>query len=113
MLRGNRLKELRVTRGITQDDLGKVLGVTKASICCYEKGTRTPTIENLLDLVDYFGVSSDYLLGTDKIVFTKKDKPKTYLMTDEEVRLIEYLRKSINYETLIKDPLILISKLNN
>lgn len=113
MLKGNRLKELRVTRGITQDDLGKVLGVTKASICCYEKGTRTPTIKNLLDLIEYFGVSSDYLLGADKIGFTKKEKSKTFLMTDEEVELINFLRKVKNYEKLIKDPLILISKLNN
>lgn len=113
MLRGSRLKELRLTRGVTQEELGKVLGVTKASICCYEKETRTPTLENLVDLVNYFGVSADYLLGNDKFVVTRKAKPKTYLMTEEEVVLIEYLRKSKDYNILISDPLILISKLNN
>ena len=112
MLIGSRLKELRITRGVTQEELGKILGVTKASICCYEKGTRTPTIDNLIDLVDYFGVSADYLLGNDKIVLTKKDKPKTYLMTDEEVKFIEYLRRVKDYDKLIKEPLILISKIN-
>ena len=77
MLIGSRLKLLRSSRGITQSELGRILGVTKASICCYEKGTRTPTIENLEDLVNYFGVSADYLLGNDRMVTTNKDKPKS------------------------------------
>lgn len=112
MLIGSRLKELRLARGVTQSELGKVLGVTKASVCCYEKGARTPTIDNLIDLVNYFGVSADFLLGCDKIVLTKKDKPKTYLMTEEEVNFIEQLRKMKNYDSFIKEPLLFISKMN-
>lgn len=100
MLIGSRLKDLRVTRGITQSELGNILGVTKASICCYEKGTRTPTIENLIDLVDYFGVSADYLLGNDRIGIAK-NKPKTIILTNEEVDFIERIRKDKNYEEII------------
>ena len=104
MLIGSRLKLLRSSRGITQSELGRILGVTKASICCYEKGTRTPTIENLEDLVNYFGVSADYLLGNDRMVTTNKDKPKSYLMTEEEVKVIEYLRKQEGYQELMTNP---------
>lgn len=113
MLIGSRLKELRISRGVTQEELGKILGVTKASICCYEKGTRTPTIENLIDLVEYFGVSADYLLGCEKQIMTNKKKPKSYLMTEEEVKFIESLRKIKKYESVINDPLTAISKINN
>ena len=52
MIKGERLKKLRISKNLTQEQLGKVLGVTKASICCYEKGTRTPTLETLLDIVE-------------------------------------------------------------
>lgn len=92
MINGDRLKELRKSNGLTQSKLGEVLGVTKASICCYEKGTRTPTIENLIDLMEFFGVSADYLIGSDIIINVKENKRKT-LMTKEEVKFIELLRK--------------------
>ena len=81
MLRGDRLKELRISKGFSQQDLGDVIGVTKASICCYEKGTRTPTLENLIDLMLFFDVSSDYLIGNDKIITVKDDKTKKVYMT--------------------------------
>lgn len=113
MLIGSRLKELRLSFGVTQEELGKILGVTKASICCYEKGSRTPTIENLIDLINYFGISADYLLGCEKQVTTNSKKPKTYLMSEEEVKFIELLRKTKNYESIIKDPLNIISRINN
>ena len=94
MIKGERLKKLRISKNLTQEQLGKVLGVTKASICCYEKGTRTPTLETLLDIVEFFGVSADYVLGTDIFVSIENKEKKNYLMTKEEIRFIEELRKN-------------------
>lgn len=104
MIKGDRLKELRKSKNITQEELGNVLGVTKASICCYEKGTRTPTIENLIDLMEFFGVSADYLIGSDKIINIKGSKT-CVKMTNEEVKFIELLRKDkFLAEVLLEDP---------
>lgn len=104
MINGKRLKELRKSNGLTQAKLGEVLGVTKASICCYEKGTRTPTIENLIDLMSFFGVSADYLIGSDTTVNIKETKKKAF-MTKEEVKFIELVRKNkFLSEILLEDP---------
>ncbi|MEG2457376.1 MAG: helix-turn-helix transcriptional regulator [Bacilli bacterium] len=104
-LKGDRLKELRLNRGLTQEELGKVIDVTKASICCYEKGSRTPTLENLIDLMMFFDVSSDYLLGNDLIITVKSNKNIKTFMTKEEVTFIEELRKDkFIYEVLLTDP---------
>ena len=65
MLIGKRLKELRKAKGLNQQDLGDLVNVTKVSICCYEKGTRTPNLETFQDLTNVFNVSADYLLGND------------------------------------------------
>lgn len=112
MINGDRLKELRKNNGFTQSKLGEVLGVTKASICCYEKGTRTPTIDNLIDLMKFFGVSADYLIGSDAIVNIKENKRKT-LMTKEEVKFIELLRKNkFLSEILLEDPIRGVEILN-
>lgn len=60
---GKRLKILRSEKKITQEELGKVVNVTKVSISGYENGNRTPDTETLQKLADFFNVSTDYLLG--------------------------------------------------
>lgn len=106
MLIGNRLKEARKKAGLTQEELGNLIGVGKSSICSYEKETRNPTLDNIIELIYVLGVSADYLLGTDKIIKTDVlDNPKYRTMTKEEVAFIEILRKDkIVYEILFQDP---------
>lgn len=87
MLRGDRLKKLRMSMGVTQEDLGNILKVTKSTICCYERGTRTPTLENLIDLSDYFQVSIDYLLGRDVLVRNKNNTLE--FMSEEDLNLMQ------------------------
>ena len=61
LLFGKRLKELRLAAGLTQQQLGDMINVTKVSICCYEKGTSTPTLDTLIDLANTFHVDySDF-----------------------------------------------------
>ena len=61
----NRLKELRLQNGYTQDMLGSFLGVQKAAICKYETGRASLPQEILIRLADLFSVSTDYILGRD------------------------------------------------
>jgi len=78
MLIGKRLKDLRKAKGLNQQDLGNLVNVTKVSICCYEKGTRTPNLETFQDLLNVFNVSADYLLGNDIKVNVVKEGEETY-----------------------------------
>ena len=59
----NRIKELRLAKNITQEELGKVLNVQKAAISKYENGRVEPSIEVLKLASKFFDVSTDYLLG--------------------------------------------------
>jgi len=78
MLIGKRLKELRKAKGLNQQELGNLVNVTKVSICCYEKETRTPNLETFQDLSRVFNVSADYLLGNDVKVNVVKEGEETY-----------------------------------
>lgn len=60
---GERLKKLRTSKRLTQEELGKIVHVSKVSISGYERGERSPDRETLTDLADYFEVSTDYLLA--------------------------------------------------
>lgn len=60
---GERLKELRMEKGIGQATLAKILGVSSGIVCLWETDRSEPTAPNLVKLADYFDVSVDYLLG--------------------------------------------------
>lgn len=60
---GERLKELRLKKRVTQEEVGKVINVSKATIMKYEKGL----VENLKrssieKLANYFNVTPSYLM---------------------------------------------------
>lgn len=58
-----RLKELRVERGLKLKEVAERLNVTIRSISRYEDGTREPSVELIIKFCKLYGVSSDYLLG--------------------------------------------------
>ena len=60
---GSRLKELRTNAGLTQAQLGNLIGVTKSVISYYELQERSPSPDVLIKLSQIFHVSTDYLLG--------------------------------------------------
>lgn len=60
---GRRLLVLRKNKDITQEELGRQIGVGKTTISNYETGYSSPDSDTLTKLADIFGVSTDYLLG--------------------------------------------------
>ena len=58
-----RLKELREEQNLSYRQLGKNTGFSDNSIRRWENGLRTPNIDELIVLAQYFKVSTDYLLG--------------------------------------------------
>lgn len=62
-----RLRDLRINAGLSQEALGQKCGVTKSSINMYERGERSPKVETLEAIADYFNVDMEYLRGTSDI----------------------------------------------
>lgn len=65
-----RLKQLRTKRGMSQSELGKIIGVSPSTIGMYEQERRLPEVPTLKRLASFFNVSVDYLLGNDITVPT-------------------------------------------
>ncbi len=59
----DRLHELRKDRGMSQEELGQLLGVQKTAIYKYEKGLTSIPQNKIAKICDIFGVPADYLLG--------------------------------------------------
>ena len=60
-----RLKELRIEKGIGQVELAKALNLSKGIISLWENGLREPKLSNLIILAQYFQVTIDYLAGIE------------------------------------------------
>ena len=105
VLFGKRLRELRRKSKMTQQQLGDEVNITKVSICCYEKGTRVPSLETLIDLSRIFNVTLDYLIGNDEYIVSDNNASYGLKVSDEEIELIKELRKNQNlYSKMLNDP---------
>ena len=64
---GEKIKELRKLKNISQTELGKILGTTQDTISLWELNKSLPDIEMLKKICIEFSVSSDYMLGLQDI----------------------------------------------
>lgn len=88
---GNRIRELRSDKKITQEELAKVIGVSTSMVGMYETGARRPSFEVLIKISKYFNVSTDYLLGrVSKKKLNEWDKKFNSNKLAEEVKLLEH-----------------------
>lgn len=58
-----RLRELRLNKGLRQEQVAKLIGVNKSAISTYKNDTRQPSFEILVRLANLYRVTTDYLLG--------------------------------------------------
>ena len=94
----NRIRELRKEKGLTQEDLGKVLNVQKAAISKYEIGRVQPGADTLSKIAQYFGVSTDYVLGLDTErgllrFYDPKQSPPSDITTEIVCKITEHSDK--------------------
>ncbi|WP_288763816.1 helix-turn-helix domain-containing protein [uncultured Mitsuokella sp.] len=88
----NRIKELRVTKGLTQEELGNILNVQKAAISKYENGRAEPSVDILRKMTSFFKVSSDYLLGMSELVQPPATPASTPPLSPQEQDLLRKYR---------------------
>ncbi len=87
----DRIKTLRENNDLTQNQLARKLGVTRASVNAWEMGQSSPNIKNVLGMADIFNVSTDYVLGRINDSSIDTDGLTTSDI-DAVYRMIQYLR---------------------
>ena len=63
----NRMQELRQERGISMKDAARALEMPYTTYVNYEKGTREPNSETLINIANFYNTSIDYLLGKSNV----------------------------------------------
>lgn len=95
---GERLKALRISSKLKQEDLAKKINISKSAIGMYERNEREPSYEILEKIASFFEVSIDFLLTGNEIK-TEKNKGNLFFfdmegLDDEE---IEDIKRHIDY----------------
>ena len=104
MLIGKRIKDMRLEKGMSQQELGDLIGVTKVSICGYENGTRTPSLDTFCVLADIFETTTDYLLGREVPVVSDDGNELIGVVSRDDINIINEIKHYPNlYGKLIKD----------
>ena len=58
-----KLREIRLEKGLRQVDVANAMGLTLRAICNYEAGTREPSFDILVKLCNFFDTTPNFLLG--------------------------------------------------
>jgi len=105
MILGYRLKELRKNNNMSQEQLGKLIGVTKVSVSGYENGTRIPSMEILIMILNVFNISADYILGREKNVVCESDNDYMVPMSSDDINIIRELKSLPSlYNSVVINP---------
>ena len=104
---GDRLKELRKSKNLTQEEFGKLFGVAKNTVSYWEANTSKPDIDLIKEIAKYFNVTTDYLLGFNQDDLDKIEKLKTTLkesglMVGDDLTIEEF-EKALKIVEMLKD----------
>ena len=96
MTMGERIKQLRKEKGMTQTDLAQILNVTKGTVSTWETNSRVPGFDTMNALSDLFEKSIDYIMGrSDDATPTTQsaDNLEDLALSQVEADLTEYALK--------------------
>jgi transcriptional regulator with XRE-family HTH domain len=90
---GSRLQALRNKIGLTQEEFAKKFQISKSAVGMYERDEREPSFELVKRFADFFGVTTDYLLGRTDDPNGRSIPEAGERITREERKLLDTVRK--------------------
>ena len=67
MMKFENIRSLRIDNGLTQKQVAQMLGISQNTYSQYEVGILNYPVDAIVKLADYYGVSTDYLLGRTNV----------------------------------------------
>ena len=98
-----RLRDLRNEKGKTQEEVANHLNISRTTMAKLETGSRNTDPSILYDLAQYYGTTTDYLLGLTNITRARETLPACDELgiSDTATTVLEYLRDRGRYSRLI------------
>ena len=107
MTLGQKLKELRTLKGLTQKELADKLHVSFQTVSKWENGENEPDIATLKELASMFNCSVDYLIGQDEFEkspsSSTEGSSQTVIIHQKEMHVCEHCKKDIPENDLVME----------
>jgi transcriptional regulator with XRE-family HTH domain len=111
MLIGERIRESRRAKELTQQQLADILNVSKTVISGYENNTKSPTINNLEKLIAALDVNADYLFGRDVLAVSEDEKIVN--LSKQDLEILDNIKSNRKlYHSLYVNPQRTIKKIS-
>lgn len=91
---GKNIKRLRQNKGLTQEQLGEILGITGQAVSKWENGSALPDLPALPTLAEYFGITIDELMGYKLNALTYKEQFVRFMIGNGILQTGEFKLKS-------------------
>lgn len=98
MTMGDRLKELRRERSLSQEIVAQSIGITRSAYSHYEINNRQPVYETLIKLASFFEVTTDFIIDGD----TRGTEPQVAADAAEIIRLLNNMDEDKRKESIDK-----------
>jgi transcriptional regulator with XRE-family HTH domain len=85
-----RLRQLRENAGYTQEEIAKRLKISEKQYSLWERGKANPNYDSLIDLVTFFNVTADYLMGRTE---HPQGYPAQQGLSEDERAIIDLYRR--------------------
>ncbi|GMK46120.1 MULTISPECIES: helix-turn-helix transcriptional regulator [Paenibacillus] len=95
---GDRLKELRRERSLSQEIVAQSIGITRSAYSHYEINNRQPVYETLIKLASFFEVTTDFIIDGD----TRGTEPQVAADAAEIIRLLNNMDEDKRKESIDK-----------
>ncbi|MCQ6560298.1 helix-turn-helix domain-containing protein [Paenibacillus mendelii] len=99
MTMGDRLRELRLRKSISQEEVAKQIGITRSAYSHYEINNRQPVYETLKKLAALFNVSLDYIIGGEQ---SAKADPQVMPEALEIIRILNSMDQDKRKQSIAK-----------
>jgi transcriptional regulator with XRE-family HTH domain len=96
---GNRIRELRKKKELSQSELGEMVNLSYGGIAAMEQGRSNPSAEVIIKLSKVFEISADYLLtGKEEAATISPDEQEIIKAVREDAALFNTLKKTIDFK---------------
>ena len=106
---GVRLRQLRIENGETCEELAKKMGIARSTLSHWETNRRSASIDQIIWLANYFGVTVDYMVGTSD----KKDTSVLHATVNGHNLQIKYRPGDMDHDFSMDDAMKVIEKLES
>lgn len=90
----DKIQELRKEKGLSQEQLAEIIGVSRQSVAKWEGGKTYPEVDKLIELSNIFGISIDKLLKNIECEYSAKENIKTHRTNEEIIEFLCRAKKS-------------------